>query len=61
MKLQGLFNMEGREDKNTALLIALKPHLSLEKQEKVDKAVKIMNILEAVSVLKETGLLGDII
>ncbi len=61
LKLQSLFgNTSGSDDKNIALLTALKPHLSEEKQYKVDKAVKIMHLLEIYSVLKESGLLKDI-
>ncbi|MBE6853332.1 MAG: hypothetical protein E7505_07620 [Ruminococcus sp.] len=61
LRLQSLFDPENNDNKNTALLIALKPHLSPQKQQKVDKAVKIMNLLDAVTVLKETGILSEII
>lgn len=61
LKLQSLFGKtSGSDDKNIALLTALKPHLSEEKQYKVDKAVKIMHMFEIYSVLKESGLLKDI-
>lgn len=60
-KLQSLFGAGDKENKNTVLLNALKPHLAPERQERVDKAVKIMNLLEAASVLKESGLLNEII
>ncbi len=58
-KLQELFGNTG-ENKNTALITALKPYLSVEKQEKADKAIKIMNMLDAVEILKDSGILGDI-
>ena len=32
-------------DKNTSLLIALKPHLSEERQQKTDKAIKFLKIM----------------
>lgn len=61
LKLQGLFGGDCQEDKNTALLLALKPHLSEEKRIKADKAIKIMHLINAVSVLKESGLLNDVL
>lgn len=60
-KLQGLFSGDGQEDKNTALLLALKPHLSEEKRIKTDKAIKIMHLINAATVLKESGLLNDVL
>lgn len=59
-KLQEIMSGTG-ENKNTVLLNALKPYLSEEKQKKTEKAIKIMNILDAVDILKESGILGDII
>ena len=47
------------DDSRTRLLLALKPHLSKERQEKVDSAVKILKFLELLPLLKESGLLGD--
>lgn len=61
LKLQSLFSSDPSENKNTALLTALRPHLSEEKQYKVDKAVKILNLLDMISVLKASGLLNDIL
>lgn len=60
-KLQSLFSNGMSENRNTALLNALKPHLSEERREKADRAVKILNLLETVSVLKESGLLNDLL
>ncbi len=61
LKLQGLFSGDGQEDKNTALLMALKPHLSEERKAKADKAIKILHLLNAASILKESGLLNDVL
>lgn len=47
-------------DKNTNLLIALKPHLSEERQIKVDKSLKFMKILSLISFAKNSGLLSDL-
>lgn len=46
-------------DKNTALLLALKPSLSPERQKKVDDAVRILQLLKLLPLIKETGLFGD--
>ena len=46
--------------KNTELLLALKPLLKDERRAKVDKAVKILKLIAAVEMLKESGMLGDI-
>ena len=46
--------------KNTELLLALKPLLKDERRAKVDKAVKILKLISAVELLKESGMLGDI-
>ncbi|MDO5559990.1 MAG: hypothetical protein Q4F95_10375 [Oscillospiraceae bacterium] len=58
-KLQDLLN-NGAGDKNSELLIALKPHLSEKKQDKVDKAVKVMKLISVFNILKESGLLKDL-
>ena len=59
MKLMGLMSVLGRsgDDKRTALLLALKPHLSTERQQRVDKAIKFLKIAALLPVLREQGLL----
>lgn len=47
-------------DKNTELLIALKPLLKEERQAKVDKAVKMLKLFAVFNVLKENGMLNDL-
>ena len=49
------------DDSRTALLTALKPHLSEPKREKVDTAIKILRLLELLPVLKESGVLGKLL
>lgn len=60
LKLVGLFNSAPEGDKNTQLLIALRPLLKEEKQERVDKAVKMMKLFAVWTVVKESGMLKDI-
>ena len=50
-----------QNDKNTELLMALKPHLREERQIKVDKAVKMLKLMTVWNTAKESGLLNDII
>ncbi len=59
MKLRPLLDGLNQKDKNTDLLLALKPHLSEEKAAKADKAVKLLKILALWSIIKESGLLKD--
>ena len=44
------------ENEKTRLLLALKPHLSNERQKRVEKAVKILKLLELAPMLGELGL-----
>ena len=45
-----------KPDKNTALLLALRPHLGYERQEKLDKAVKILKLWNIWKQMQETGM-----
>lgn len=58
MSLINRFKNTG-ENENQRLLLALKPHLSNERQKKVDTAVKILKLLELMPVLSESGLLEN--
>ena len=49
-----------KSDKNSELIMALKPHLSPEKQEKADKAVKFMKMFALWETLKSSGMLKDL-
>lgn len=46
------------EDNRTRLLLALRPHLSARRQERVDRAVKILKILDMLPLLQESGVLN---
>lgn len=58
-KLQDIMGAVSQKDKNTDLLLALKPHLKEERQQKIDKAIKIMKLLAVWKVLKDSGMLKD--
>ena len=59
-KLTGLKSAFSQRDKNSELLLALKPHLKEEKQKKVDKAVKILKLIAVWNIAKESGMLEDL-
>lgn len=59
MGLMSAFNNQ-KTDRRSELLLALKPHLSQERRDRVDKAVKLLRIISLLPVLREQGLL-DII
>lgn len=61
MQLTELMGTFSQNDRNTDLLLALKPHLKEERQQRVDKAVKMLKLLAVWNVAKESGLLNDII
>ena len=45
-----------KPDDRSQLLLALKPHLSPARQERVEQAVKILRIMDILPLLKESGL-----
>ena len=45
-----------RDDDRSRLLLALKPHLSPPKREKVDTAVKLLKLIDLLPLLKESGI-----
>lgn len=48
-------------DTRSQLLLALRPHLSHERRERVDKAVKLLKLAGMLPLLQESGLLSDIL
>lgn len=45
-----------RDDKRAKLLLALKPHLSEPKREKVDTAIKLLKLIDLLPFLKDSGM-----
>lgn len=60
MQLQGLFQAVSQNDINTNLLMALRPHLKEDKQEKVDKAVKLLKMFAIWAAAKDSGVLNSL-
>lgn len=54
MKAKNIFDrMNSASSKNTDLIMALKPHLSPNSQQKADQAIKILKLFEVLPYLKE--------
>lgn len=51
IKLIEVFSTLDEKDKNTELILALKPHLRKENRPKADMAVKMMKLLSVISAL----------
>ena len=47
-------------DKNRDLLVALKPHLHTERQEKLDKVLKLLKLYSIFTTLRENGMLDQL-
>ena len=45
-----------KSDKRCELLMALRPHLSEERQQRVDRAVKILRVIDMLPLLQESGI-----
>jgi hypothetical protein len=48
----------GQDDSNIQLLRALKPHFSDERAKKVDDAIRILQLIRLLPLLRDSGLLG---
>lgn len=52
MKLMPVISSISKEDDNTRLLSALRPHLSAKRQAKLDESMKMMQVFKVLPVLK---------
>lgn len=57
---QALGQMQQQDD-NIRLLLALRPHLSPERAKRTDKAVKMLRLYAAAGVLRENGLMQELL
>lgn len=57
MQIIGAFSAS---DKNCDLLKALRPHLSGEKQQKIDRAVRLLKLYNIFTTMRENGMLNDL-
>ena len=55
-QMMKLMKKSGNDDSRIKLLLALKPNLSPERQERVDSAIRILKLIELAPMLKDLGL-----
>jgi hypothetical protein len=60
IKVQNILSNMKRDDKNTALIRALRPHLKKERQHRVDEALRLMQLASLLPTLRESGILGKL-
>jgi len=58
--MQILQALKSANDKSVELLLALKPHLSIERQKKLDTAIKLLKIYSVLPLIKDSNILGDL-
>lgn len=58
LQLSKIFEKAAKPDKNTQLILALKPHLKEETQHKADSLIKIFKLMAVYPLLKESGIIG---
>ena len=61
MKIGEIMSKMSEQDKNTELLLALKPHLRDENQSKIDTAVKLFRLISLLPYLKDSGLFENLL
>ncbi len=61
LKMGEMLQTAQTPDKNTALLRALRPHLREERQQKVDRAIRLLQLLTVWSMLKDSGMLQNLL
>ncbi|MBR2912945.1 MAG: hypothetical protein IKK51_04470 [Oscillospiraceae bacterium] len=61
MKLGEMFGSTQKPDDNTALLLALRPHLRSHRRERVDRAVRLLRLMTVFGTLKDSGMLENIL
>ena len=60
-RLAPLLSQAGREDDSTRLLRALRPLLGPERQKKVDEAMRILQMMRLLPLLKESGVFSGLL
>ncbi|WMJ24403.1 hypothetical protein RBG61_06970 [Paludicola sp. MB14-C6] len=60
LKLQKVFSSMNVNDKNSQLLLALKPHFSERRKQKVDQAISLMRLMSMLPALKESGIFAGL-
>ena len=58
--LQQLLSGMQKEDDNTRLLLALRPHFSSKRQQRVDRAVQLLRLVSLLPALRNSGIFSGI-
>lgn len=61
LKILDIVSKLGGEDKNVELLKALRPLLREENRQKLDRAAGILRLMSIIPLLRESGILGDLL
>lgn len=59
-KISQIMGSLNTHDDNVDLLLALKPHFGEKRRKKVDDAIRIMQLVKVLPLLKETGIFGSL-
>lgn len=59
-KIAQMMGNLNQRDQNVDLLLALKPHFGEKRRKKVDDAIRIMQLVKMLPMLKETGIFGNL-
>ena len=60
LKIFDIASKVGGNDKNTALLMALRPHLREENRAKLDRAAKLMKLMSIIPLLRDSGIADEL-
>ncbi len=58
--MQVLNALKSTNDKSVELLLALKPHLSKNRQARLDTAITLLKIYSILPLIKDSNILGDL-
>lgn len=61
MQMGELMRSTGNSDKNTALLLALRPHLGEQRQQRIDKALRLLKLWAVFQTMQKTGMLQQLL
>ncbi len=60
VKLMGILQQNGSDDGSIGLIMALKPLLKPETRPKADRVIKLMRLMNAYPLLRDSGMLDDL-
>ena len=61
LKISELMQTQQQPDRNTTLLLAIKPYLGERRQLRTDKAVKLLRLYSMWKAARQSGMLNDLI